>query len=113
MTSDCTRLGDATLTRVIETQVDNLPVEVFPCTPREVWREGEAWVPTFPNARHLVSEPDYRHFCPGGAAQTSTPLAEGEESVQQHVRTVFADSVSPVQEQIELWSGDHRLSESL
>ena len=33
--------------------------------------------------------------------------------MQQHVRTVFADSVSPVEEQIELWSDDHQLSESL
>jgi glyoxylase-like metal-dependent hydrolase (beta-lactamase superfamily II) len=202
MTSDRVRLGNATLTRVIETQVDNLPVEVFPHTPQDVWRQdseftptywndggwriamqiwvievdgltvlidtgagndkdrprmavlghlqteflaalgragfdpadvdvvvnthlhfdhvgwnsvrdGGAWVPTFPGARYLIPEPDYRHFCPDGPAQSSTPQSSEEESVQQHVRTVFADSVSPVQEQIELWSGDHQLSESL
>jgi glyoxylase-like metal-dependent hydrolase (beta-lactamase superfamily II) len=202
VTSDRIRLGDAVLTRVIETQVDNLPFEVFPFTPQEIWPaqseftprywhdggwriamqiwvievdgltvlvdtgagndkarprmaildhlqtgflaalrhagfdpadvdvvvnthlhfdhvgwntmlDGQRWVPTFPNARYLISEPDYRHFCPDGPAQTSTPQSEEEESVQQHARTVFADSVSPVQEQIELWSGDHQLSESL
>lgn len=76
-------------------------------------RDGDTWVPTFPNARYLVPEADYRHFGPDGAAQVSTPQSEEDESVQQHVRTVFADSVSPVQEQIELWSDDHQLSESL
>lgn len=202
MTSDRIRLGDATLTRVIETQVDNLPTEVFPFTPPEVWREdtefqptywndggwriamqiwviqvdgqtvlidtgagndkarplmavldhlqtdflsvlrhagfepgdidvvvnthlhfdhvgwntridGDAWVPTFPNARYLVPEADYRHFCPDGLAQTSAPQSPEEEATQQHVRTVFADSVSPVDGQIEMWSGDHQLSDSL
>ncbi len=76
-------------------------------------RDGDAWVPTFPNARYVVPEADYRHFEPGGPAQSTTPATEEEESVQRHVRTVFADSVSPVDDQIELWSGDHQLSESL
>ena len=76
-------------------------------------RDGDAWVPTFPNARYLVPEADYRHFEPGGPAQSTTPHSEEDESVQRHMRTVFADSVSPVQDQIELWSDDHRLSESL
>jgi len=202
MTSDRLRLGNATLTRVVETQVDNIPFEILPYTAREVWSEeseftptywtedgwriamqiwvievdgltvlvdtgagndktrplmavldhlqtdflavlgragfapddidvvvnthlhfdhvgwntvldGETWVPTFPQARYLVPELDYRHFCPDGPAQTSMPQSQEEESTQQHVRTVFADSVSPVEEQIELWSGDHQLSESL
>jgi glyoxylase-like metal-dependent hydrolase (beta-lactamase superfamily II) len=200
--TDKIRLGNATLTRVVELQVDNLPVAVFPHTPQEVWqekgeftptfwddggwriamqvwvievdgltvlvdtgagndkarprmavlanlhtdflttlhsagfepstvdvvvnthlhfdhvgwntmRDGDSWVPTFPNARYLVPEPDFRYFSPDGAAQTSTPRTEEEKSTQQHVRTVFADSVSPVQDQLELWSGDHQLSESL
>ena len=200
--TDKIRLGNATLTRVVELQVDNLPVAVFPHTPQQVWqekgeftptfwddggwriamqvwvievdgltvlvdtgagndkarprmavlanlqtdflttlhsagfdpsavdvvvnthlhfdhvgwntmRDGDSWVPTFPNARYLVPEPDFRYFSPDGAAQTSTPRTEEEKSTQQHVRTVFADSVSPVQDQVELWSGDHQLSESL
>lgn len=76
-------------------------------------RTKDSWAPTFPNARYLVSESDFRHFGPEGPAQSTTPRTEEEASVQQHVRTVFEDSVSPVQEQIELWSGDHRLSASL
>jgi glyoxylase-like metal-dependent hydrolase (beta-lactamase superfamily II) len=76
-------------------------------------RDGDAWVPTFPNARYLVPEADYRHFNPDGDAQRTTARTEIEESLQRHVRTVFADSVSPVEEQMELWSDDHQLSESL
>jgi glyoxylase-like metal-dependent hydrolase (beta-lactamase superfamily II) len=198
---DQLRFGNATVTRVIEWQVNELPVAVFPHTPAEAWqetedftptfwnengwriamqtwlvevdgltvlvdtgagndkvrprmavldhlqtdflstlgdvvdpaavdvvvnthlhfdhvgwntmREGDAWVPTFPNARYVVPEADYRHFEPGGPVQSKTPRTEEEESVQRHVRTVFADSVSPVDDQIELWSGDHQLSESL
>ncbi|MCT7661589.1 MBL fold metallo-hydrolase [Mycobacterium deserti] len=201
--ADRIRLGNATLTRVIEWQVDDLPVAVFPHTPAEAWsehaadfsptfwteagwrivlqiwvievdgltvvvdtgagnekarprmavldhlqtdflgslrkagvepadvdvvvnthlhfdhvgwntmRDGDEWVPTFPNARYLVPEADYRHFEPGGAAQSGTPVTEEQESVQRHVRTVFADSVAPVQDQIELWSEDCQLSDCL
>jgi glyoxylase-like metal-dependent hydrolase (beta-lactamase superfamily II) len=200
---DQVRLGNATLTRVIEWQVDNLPAAVFPHTPDEAWREytdefsptfwtdggwriamqvwvvevdgltvlvdtgagndkerprmavldhlqtdfldtlrragfdpstvdvvvnthlhfdhvgwntmrdGDEWVPTFPNARYVMPEADYRHFAPDGPAQTLPPRTEEEESVQRHVRTVFADSVSPVQDQIELWSDDRQLSDAL
>jgi glyoxylase-like metal-dependent hydrolase (beta-lactamase superfamily II) len=76
-------------------------------------RDGEAWVPTFPNARYLVPEADYRHFHPDGAAQRATPQTDDEVSLQEHVRTVFADSVSPVEDQIELWSEDCELSQSV
>jgi glyoxylase-like metal-dependent hydrolase (beta-lactamase superfamily II) len=198
---DQLRFGNATVTRVIEWQVDDLPTTVFPQTPSDAWRDaseftptfwddggwrialqiwvvevdgltvlvdtgagngkarprmavlsdlhadfmeslrsvvdpaaidvvvnthlhfdhvgwntmrdGDAWVPTFPNARYLVPEPDYRHFNPDGAAQRKEPHTEDEESLQRHVRTLFADSVSPVDGQIELWSDDHQLSESL
>ena len=200
---DRIRLGNATVSRVIEWQVDNLPVAVFPQTPAHAWtdhgtefsptfwtaagwriamqiwvvetdgltvlidtgagndkdrprmaaldhlqtdfldsfrragfspdavdvvvnthlhfdhvgwntmRVGDDWVPTFPNARYLMAEADYRHFSPDGPAQSSTPRTEEEESVQRHVRTVFGDSVSPVQEQIELWSEHHHLSDAL
>jgi glyoxylase-like metal-dependent hydrolase (beta-lactamase superfamily II) len=202
VTSDRIRLGDATLTRIIETQVDNLPVEIFPLTPPDAWRAdsefkptywnddgwriamqiwvievdgltvlidtgagndksrprmaaldhlqtdfldelgragfdpadidvvvnthlhfdhvgwntvhaGQGWAPTFFNARYVIPEPDYLHFCPDGPAQTSTPQSAEDEAVQQHVRTVFADSVSPLEGQIELWAGDNQISRSL
>lgn len=76
-------------------------------------RDGDAWVPTFPNARYLMPEADYRHFHPESAAQRATPRTEEELSLREHVRTVFADSVSPVEDQMELWSSDYRLSQSV
>jgi len=76
-------------------------------------RDGDEWVPTFPNARYLMPEADYRHFHPDGAAQRAIPQTDDDVSLQEHVRTVFADSVSPVEEQIELWSDDCELSESV
>jgi glyoxylase-like metal-dependent hydrolase (beta-lactamase superfamily II) len=200
--ADRIRLGNAALTRVVEWQVDSLPITVFPETPREAWselasefetfwsdaqwrialqiwvvevdgltvvvdtgvgndrarprmavlghlhtdflaslkgagiepadvdvvvnthlhfdhvgwntmRDGDAWVPTFPNARYLVPDDDYRHFHPDGPAQRIAPRTEDELSLQEHVRTVFADSVFPVEDQLELWSEDYQLSESL
>lgn len=201
--ADRIRLGGATLTRVVEWQVDDLPVTVFPHTPADAWgehaadfsptfwtdagwrialqvwvvevdgltvvvdtgagngkarprmavlenlqtdflsslraagfdpadvdvvinthlhfdhvgwnttRDGQSWRPTFPNARYVVSEPDYRHFEPGGPAQSVAPTTDEQESVRRHVETVFADSVAPVAEQIELWSDDLQLSEHL
>ncbi|MDN4519402.1 MBL fold metallo-hydrolase [Mycolicibacterium austroafricanum] len=62
---------------------------------------GGAWTPTFPNARYLMPELDYRHFSPD-----NPDVADG-------MRIVFADSVSPVEPQMELFSGDHRVSDSL
>jgi glyoxylase-like metal-dependent hydrolase (beta-lactamase superfamily II) len=70
-------------------------------------------VPTFPNARYLVPEADYRHFHPDSDGQRKAPQTDDELSLQEHVRTVFADSVSPVEEQIELWSDDYELTESV
>ncbi|MHA0289603.1 MBL fold metallo-hydrolase [Mycobacterium sp. C3-094] len=60
-----------------------------------------AWVPTFPNARYLMPDADYRHFSPDG------------DSANKGMRIVFADSVIPVAGQTELYSGDHQLSDSL
>jgi glyoxylase-like metal-dependent hydrolase (beta-lactamase superfamily II) len=201
--ADHIRLGAATLTRVVEWQVDTLPISVFPQTSAEAWteladefaptfwsanhwrialqiwvvevdgltvvvdtgagngkarprmavlanlstdflgafrragfdpatvdvvvnthlhfdhvgwntiREGDAWVPTFPNARYLVPEADYRHFHPDSDDQRMAPQTDDELSLQEHVRTVFADSVSPVKDQIKLWSDDYELTESV
>ncbi|AGB26337.1 Zn-dependent hydrolase, glyoxylase [Mycobacterium sp. JS623] len=76
-------------------------------------RDGDAWVPTFPNARYLMPEADYRHFHPDSADQRAAPQTEDEQSLREHVRTVFADSISPVEKQIQLWSEDYQLSESV
>jgi glyoxylase-like metal-dependent hydrolase (beta-lactamase superfamily II) len=65
-------------------------------------RDGDAWTPTFPNARYLMPEADYRHFHPENTAEPDV-----------HVRTYFEDSIIPVDAQVELWSDDYQLSESL
>jgi glyoxylase-like metal-dependent hydrolase (beta-lactamase superfamily II) len=64
-------------------------------------REGDAWVPTFPNARYLIPEPDYRFFSPDGLGHTD------------NVRILFDDSVLPIAAQMELWGEDLQLSASL
>jgi glyoxylase-like metal-dependent hydrolase (beta-lactamase superfamily II) len=64
-------------------------------------RDGDAWLPTFPNARYLLPEADYHHFAPDGAGDSEA------------TRVLFADSVLPVEGQTVLVSGDHQISESL
>lgn len=64
-------------------------------------RVDDAWVPTFPNARYLMPQADYRHFSPDGAA------------TDEGMRVVFEDSISPVDDHIEQFSGDYQLSDSL
>lgn len=59
------------------------------------------WVPTFPNARYLINDADHRHFGPGGAGNV-----DGGQ-------IVFADSIAPVADQIQTWSDNLQLSESL
>nr|MDP9166523.1 MBL fold metallo-hydrolase [Actinomycetota bacterium] len=61
----------------------------------------EGWMPTFPNARYLVPEADYRHFSPDGPG-----ASDG-------ARMVMADSVFPIADQMQLWSDDFEISESL
>lgn len=64
---------------------------------------GGHWVPTFPNARYLLPEADFRYFGPDGAGCDAA------------ARVVFDDSVAPVYEagQVELFSGEYPLSESV
>jgi glyoxylase-like metal-dependent hydrolase (beta-lactamase superfamily II) len=72
--------------------------------------DGERWVPTFPNARYLVPEPDYTYFHPDNAARMRPPTTEDEKRRFEGIRLVFADSIAPVAEagQLELWSGAHQ-----
>jgi len=78
-------------------------------------RDGGSWVPTFPNARYLVPEVDYRFFHPDNAGSRPPARTEDEQARQDGSRIVFADSILPVDEagQIVLWSDDHQISESL
>ena len=201
--ADRIRLGNAALTRVVEWQVAGLPLELFPKTPVEMWRELDAeynptffsdagwrialqtwlvevdgltvlidtgagngkdrpamppldhldtdflgslraagvepdavdvvvnthvhsdhigwntmrrdgaWVPTFPNARYVMPEADYRFFHPDNAEAWPAPRTEADGARQAGWRIAFEDSVLPVGDQIELWSDDHQLSDSL
>lgn len=63
--------------------------------------ENGRWVPTFPNARYVMPEPDYRHFSPDGPGH------------DEAAAIVFSDSVLPVEDQMLLWSDDLQLGESL
>ena len=76
-------------------------------------RQNGDWVPTFPNARYLIPDADYRFFHPDNAADLPTPRTEADAARQAVMRTVFEDSVIPVADQIQLWSEDLQISESL
>jgi glyoxylase-like metal-dependent hydrolase (beta-lactamase superfamily II) len=76
-------------------------------------RRDDAWVPTFPNARYVMPEADYRYFHPDNAEAWGTPHTDADAARRTGWRNMFADSIFPVEEQIELWSDDHQLSESL
>lgn len=78
------------------------------------WDSG-SWVPTFPNARYVVSEADYRHFHPDNASARPPARTEDEQARQDASLIVWGDSIRPVDEagQIELWSHDYQISESL
>ncbi|AYE94385.1 MBL fold metallo-hydrolase [Mycobacterium paragordonae] len=73
----------------------------------------DAWLPTFPNARYLVPQADYRHFHPDGAAAQQDPRTEEEALQQLGNRLVFEDSVLPVDAQIVQWSDDYEISPAL
>jgi glyoxylase-like metal-dependent hydrolase (beta-lactamase superfamily II) len=64
-------------------------------------RVHDEWVPTFPNARYLMPEADYRYFGTDGAGSDETR------------RILFEDSIIPVEAQTELWAKDLQISESL
>lgn len=75
-----------------------------------VLSDGE-WVPTFPNARYLMSRADYDYWNPvNGHTRTSTIGADAD------FHAAFADSVLPVHRagQAVLWEGDeHRIDADL
>src|ERR1700716_36039 len=76
-------------------------------------REDIAWVPTFPNARYLMPEPDYRSFPPEKADQRPPPPTEADAARRAGALVVFEDSILPVEAQIELWAEDYPISKSL
>jgi glyoxylase-like metal-dependent hydrolase (beta-lactamase superfamily II) len=76
-------------------------------------RDSDSWVPTFPNARYVMPEADYRFFHPDNAANWAAPRTDADVARQAGWRIMFEDSVLPVEDQISLWSDDYELSDSL
>ena len=59
-------------------------------------REGERWVPTFPNARYLFGRAEYEHWTSGhGSALFPANVAVIEDSVLPIVEAGLADFVDP------------------
>ncbi|MFG1934572.1 MBL fold metallo-hydrolase [Mycobacterium sp. NPDC048908] len=48
-------------------------------------RRDAAWVPTFPNARYVMPEADYRSFHPDNAANWPAPHTEAETGADRGV----------------------------
>jgi glyoxylase-like metal-dependent hydrolase (beta-lactamase superfamily II) len=67
--------------------------------------QGREWVPTFPNARYLITEEDFVFWDP---VKHPRPPADGNQNV-------FEDSVVPVHRAglVELWSGEYRIDSDL
>lgn len=67
--------------------------------------DGRDWVPTFPNARYLMTAEDFEFWNP-----LLRPLAPGDGNLN-----VYEDSVAPVQAAglVDLWSGSHRIDDGL
>jgi glyoxylase-like metal-dependent hydrolase (beta-lactamase superfamily II) len=69
-------------------------------------RDGDSWVPTFPNARYLVPRADYDFFNPAGP---------GAAHVDADMALVFADSIDPIlgAGQAEFWDDTLNLAEGI
>lgn len=70
------------------------------------YREGAEWVPTFPNAKHLVNRRDFEFWNPENG-RTSI-VGRGNQNV-------FEDSILPVHQAglVELWDDSHRIDGNL
>ena len=99
-------VGQADVDVVINTHLHFDPSAGIPCE-TATWGADVSQRP-LPNAGSRLPA-----FHPDNDAQRAEPQTEDERSLREHVRTVFADSISPVQEHIELWSDDYELSESV
>jgi glyoxylase-like metal-dependent hydrolase (beta-lactamase superfamily II) len=78
-------------------------------------REGDVWVPTFPNARYLVPDRDREHFRPQNVERMRAPRTDDERRRFEGMRLVYADSITPVEEagQLETWDGELSLADGL
>ncbi|MDQ1292818.1 MAG: hypothetical protein QG608_698 [Actinomycetota bacterium] len=77
--------------------------------------DGEAWVPTFPNARYLIPAADHRYFDPGNLHRRPAPRSEADRARMRGDALVHDDSIAPVVAagRAELWEGTHRIDGAL
>jgi glyoxylase-like metal-dependent hydrolase (beta-lactamase superfamily II) len=67
--------------------------------------DGEAWVPTFPNAKYLMPKADFEFFDPSRNSKLGGTVNEN----------VFEDSITPVRDagQVQLWEDGHVIDGNL
>ncbi|MFE1855865.1 MBL fold metallo-hydrolase [Streptomyces sp. NPDC059489] len=68
--------------------------------------EGRKWVPTFPNAKYLVSKADFTYWNPEGPYHPR---------LAHDIQNTYEDSIAPVHDagQIQLWEGSHTIDRNL
>lgn len=78
-------------------------------------RDGDAWMPAFPNARYLVPERDRAQYRPENADPMPAPRTDDERRRFEGIRLVYADSITPVEEagQLETWDGELTIADRL
>ena len=71
-------------------------------------RDGDAWIPTFPNATYVLSRADLDYFDPGRRRG-------GQRVSDAFMRNVWDDSVQPVIDdgRVESWDGEYLVDASL
>ncbi len=68
-------------------------------------RDGDGWVPTFPNAQYLIPRADKEYFDPRNHS-LAPERREGN-------RLMYADSIAPVLSRATLWEASHRIDANL
>jgi glyoxylase-like metal-dependent hydrolase (beta-lactamase superfamily II) len=76
-------------------------------------RDGDAWVPAFPNATYLISRADHDYYDPVNAARTRPPRDDDERRRFAGMRLVFEDSIAPIAGQLRLWEDGLRVDGAL
>lgn len=78
-------------------------------------RDGDDFVPTFPNATYHVPEADLVYFDPANESARRPPATEADRLRMQGSRLVWADSVAPVLDAglVSPWSDELRLDTAM
>lgn len=76
-------------------------------------RDGDSWVPTFPNATYLIPKADKEYFDPRNAHRRPAPRDKYEQRRREGSHLVYEDSITPVLDRSVLWEGGHRVDAHL